>query len=134
MNKLVFAVVMTIALLVQLTPVSFATPQPPQDGAALQQQPGRVRVGADVAQAQLVKKVNPVYPADARAARVQASVILQIVISTDGKVIDLVVLSGHPMLNQSAIDAVSQWEYSPFLLNGKPVEVVTTVTVTYSFQ
>jgi protein TonB len=113
---------------VALSVVSLAPP------AAAAQESQRVRVGADVAQANLVKKVDPVYPAEARAARVQDAVVMQAVISKEGRVIELTVLSGHSLLRQSAQDAVLQWEYRPFLLNGQPVEVVTTITVNYSFQ
>jgi TonB family protein len=94
----------------------------------------RVRVGAQAAAANLVSQVKPVYPPEARAARVQGEVMLQIVIGTDGKVIEVAVVRGHALLNESAVDAVSQWLYRPFLLNGQPVEVITTVTVNYSFQ
>jgi protein TonB len=98
------------------------------------QQTQRVRVGSDVAQANLVKQVRPEYPAEARAARVQDTVTLEVVISREGRVAELTVVSGHALLRQSARDAVAQWEYKPFQLNGQQIEVATTITVNYSFQ
>ena len=85
-------------------------------------------------QASLVSQVKPVYPPLARQARVSGVVILEAVIGKDGSVAEIKVISGHPLLQQAAIDAVSQWKYKPTLLNGEPVEVVTTVTVNFAFQ
>jgi protein TonB len=67
----------------------------------------------------------------ARNARVQGQVLLTAIISKDGSIQDLRVLSGHPLLVQAALDAVRQWRYKPYLLNGEPVEVETTVTVNF---
>ena len=92
------------------------------------------RIGADVAAANLISRVNPEYPAAARAARVQGVVLLQATINKEGKVVDLRVVSGHPMLNDAAIEAVRQWRYRPQSLNGQPIDVITTVTVNFSFQ
>ena len=79
----------------------------------------------------LVHKVQPAYPPLARAARIQGSVVLRAIISRAGKIENLQVLSGHPLLVQAAIDAVRQWRYRPYNLNGEPVEVETQVTVTF---
>jgi TonB family protein len=92
------------------------------------------RVGTDVAQANLISSVAPVYPELARAARVQDYVMLQAVIDKEGKVANLNVIRGHPLLNEAAIEAVKQWRYRPQLLAGQPIEVVTTITVNFSFQ
>ena len=80
----------------------------------------------------LIKRVEPVYPAAALAARVEGSVRLSIVIGADGKVGEIQVVSGHPLLIQAATDAVRQWVYQPTLLNGIPIEVITTVDVKFS--
>ena len=82
----------------------------------------------------LTKRVNPEYPAQARAARVQGIVVLSVGIGTDGKVIDVSVVQGHDLLNDAAIAAVRQWEYDPFFLNGQPVEVATQVTLSFQFN
>jgi len=75
--------------------------------------------------------VQPNYPALARSARVQGSVVLRAVISRAGTIENLQVLSGHPLLTSAAIDAVRQWRYRPYILNGEPVEVETQVTVNF---
>lgn len=80
----------------------------------------------------LIRKVQPIYPALARSARIQGVVSLQAVISKEGTIENLRVLSGHPMLTAAAIDAVRQWRYRPYVLNGTPVEVETQITVNFS--
>lgn len=93
----------------------------------------RVQVGAEIALDHLVKKTAPVYPKDANDAPVQGKVVLQAIIATDGKVRDLQLLSAPAAsLAPSAFWSVSQWQYKPYLLNGKPVEMETTIDVTYS--
>lgn len=92
----------------------------------------RVRVSQGVSVGRLINKREPVYPQLARSARVQGQVVLTAIISKDGTIQDLRVLSGHPLLIQAALDAVRQWQYKPFLLNGEPVEVETTVTVIFT--
>jgi len=79
----------------------------------------------------LVHRVQPEYPALARQARVRGQVLLQAIISRDGAIENLQVLRGHPMLVQAALDAVRQWRYRPYVLNGEPVEVETQVTVNF---
>jgi protein TonB len=80
----------------------------------------------------LVRKVQPTYPALARSARIQGTVLLQAVISRQGKIENLSVLRGHPMLVPAAIDAVRQWRYRPYILNDEPVEVETQITVNFT--
>jgi protein TonB len=94
--------------------------------------PQKVRVSQGVAEGLLVHQVKPNYPPLARQARVQGSVVLQAVISKDGTIQGLRVVSGHPMLVQSALDAVKQWRYKPYFLNGEPVEVETSITVNFT--
>ena len=94
--------------------------------------PQRVRVSQGVTQGLLLHQVRPTYPTLARTARIQGSVLLQAEISKDGNIQNLRVISGHPMLIQAALDAVKQWKYKPYYLNGEPVEVETQITVNFS--
>ena len=96
--------------------------------------PQRVRVSQGVSQGLLVRRVQPNYPPLARQARIQGQVILRAVISKDGSIENLQLVSGHPMLVQSALDAVNQWKYKPYLLNGEPVEVDTEVLVNFTLS
>jgi len=80
----------------------------------------------------LIRKVQPSYPPLARNARIQGTVVLQAVISKQGTIENLRLLSGHPMLAPAAIDAVRQWRYRPYILNSEPVEVETQITVNFS--
>jgi len=92
----------------------------------------RIRQGGNVQQAKLVNMVRPVYPPLAKQARISGTVRLHAIIAKDGSVIQLEIVQGHPLLVQSALDAVRQWRYQPTLLNGEPVEVDTTVDVVFS--
>jgi periplasmic protein TonB len=94
--------------------------------------PQRVRVSSGVVQGLLVKRVNPVYPPLARQARIQGVVILQAQISKEGNIENLQLISGHPMLAPAAIEAVKQWKYRPYLLNGEPCEVDTQIQVNFT--
>ena len=82
----------------------------------------------------LIYRVQPQYPALARQARVQGVVVLRAVISRDGRIENLQVISGHPLLVKSAEDAVQQWRYRPYYLNNEPVEVETQVTVNFTLS
>lgn len=90
-----------------------------------------VRVGGQIKEPKKLKHVNPAYPDIAKQARVQGIVILECTISPQGRVTDVKVLRGIPLLDASAIDAVKQWIYTPTLLNGVPVPVIMTVTVNF---
>jgi protein TonB len=79
----------------------------------------------------VVSKVQPSYPPDARAARIQGSVIIAVVIDKNGNIESERLISGHPMLAPAAMDAVKQWKYRPYILNGNPVEVDTQITVNF---
>jgi protein TonB len=94
--------------------------------------PQRIKVSAGVTQGLLIRRVTPVYPPLAKQARISGSVVLQAVIGKDGSIENLKAVSGHPMLIQSALDAVRQWRYKPYYLNGEPVEVDTQVTVNFT--
>jgi protein TonB len=84
-----------------------------------------------LAEANLLHKVQPIYPPIARQARVQGAVELRAIISKNGTIENLLVVSGHPMLSAAAIEAVRQWRYRPYLLNGEPIEVETEITVNF---
>jgi protein TonB len=92
----------------------------------------RIRVSSGVTQGMVVKRVEPAYPAIAKTARVQGTVILAAVIGKDGTIQNLHVVSGHPLLQGAAMDAVKQWRYKPYILNGEPVEVDTQVEVHFT--
>ncbi|MGC2171002.1 MAG: TonB family protein [Candidatus Sulfotelmatobacter sp.] len=96
--------------------------------------PQRIRVSQGVSQGLLIRRVQPVYPPLARQARIQGTVVLRAVIAKDGSIEDLTLVSGHPMLAPAAIDAVKQWRYKPYLLNGEPVEVDTEVLVNFTLS
>ena len=95
---------------------------------------GPGKVNPEVMEKQIVHKVPPVYPEDAKRARIQGKVLLDAVIGKEGEVEQLKVISGPAPLQQSSLDAVRQWTYKPFLLNGEPVEVKTTITVNYTLK
>jgi periplasmic protein TonB len=80
----------------------------------------------------LVRKVLPTYPPLARSARIQGTVVLVAMISKQGTIENLRLLSGHPILAPAAIEAVRQWRYRPYILNSEPVEVETQITVNFS--
>ncbi|MGC2420102.1 MAG: TonB family protein [Candidatus Acidiferrales bacterium] len=97
--------------------------------SSVPENPTRIRIGGNVETSRLIHNVAPVYPADAKAAHVEGTVVLHAIIAKDGTVKNLEVVSGPPMLTDAAMDAVKQWTYHPTLLNGEPVEVDTQVTV-----
>lgn len=90
-----------------------------------------IKVSQGTQEAKIIRRVIPVYPALARQARVQGTVKLLGVISIDGRIEKLQVLSGHPLLVQAAVEAVKQWTYRPTLLNGQPVEVQAPIEVNF---
>jgi protein TonB len=95
---------------------------------------GPIRVGGNVQAARIVNRVQPIYPPLARQTRISGTVRLHAIISKDGTIQQLEVISGHPLLQQAALDAVRQWRYQPTLLNGEPVEVDTTIDVIFSLN
>src|SRR3974390_704296 len=104
-----------------------AAPPPPKPTA-----PARIKQGGNVTAASIITQTRPVSPPLARLASIQGNVVLHGIIDKDGKVAQLEVISGHPLLVQAALDAVRQWRYKPTLLNGDPVEVDTQITVTFT--
>ena len=98
--------------------------------------PRRIRVGGNVQATKLVQMTKPVYPDTAQAAGIEGTVLLHAVISMQGNLLGVAVVntSVDPQLAQAAMDAVKTWQYEPTLLNGTPVEVVTTITVNFRLE
>jgi len=106
-----------------LTP--HAAPPPPEPRAE------RIIVSRGVTEGHLIRRVAPEYPALARQGRIEGDVLIRAVIGRDGSIENLALVSGHPFLARAALDAVRQWQYQPFLLNGRPVEVDTQIVVRF---
>ena len=79
-----------------------------------------------------ITKAPPQYPQEAKDARIQGAVLMRVVIDKEGNISNIQLISGHPVLAPAAIEAVKQWKYRPFLLNGEPVEVDTQVQVSFT--
>ena len=116
---------------------SSAAPAPPTAPSPITNFPStpgvqRIRVGGDVQQRKLISPVRrPAYPAEARKDRIQGAVRFDVLIATDGHVSSIKLLSGHPLLAPAAQESVTQWTYEPTLVNGQPVEVVTSINVNF---
>jgi protein TonB len=106
----------------------------PGPAAPVAPPPAIHRVGGVIRPPEKIQHVNPVYPVLARSTRTEGLVILEAIIAPDGTIRDLRTLRAHPLLEAAAVDAVRQWRYRPTLLNGVPVAVVMTVTVTFQLQ
>jgi periplasmic protein TonB len=113
--------------LLNVAPVAVGVSRPPAPPNVAR----RVPVTSTIEAAKLISRVQPIYPPIAIQARIQGSVVLHAIISKEGGVSELQLLSGHPLLVNAALEAVRQWRYSPTLLSGQPVEVETTITVTF---
>ncbi|MBI4472395.1 MAG: TonB family protein [Acidobacteria bacterium] len=109
-----------------LSPIPPPPPPPPP--------PARIRIGGTVAQSKVIFRPDLVYPAEASQARIQGSVVMEAIISTEGLVSSLTLISGHPLLAQAALENAKQWRFEPTILNGVPTEIVTTLTVTFALQ
>jgi TonB family protein len=96
--------------------------------------PSRVRVSQRVAQALLAKQVEPQYPQNARQKHIEGVVVLTAVIDARGDVQDLTLASGDPLLAPAASEAVKQWKYKPYLLNGEPTNMETQITVSFTLE
>lgn len=94
--------------------------------------PRVIRISGGVAAGNILTKVPPVYPPDAKAQGVSGTVVLHAIIARDGTVQELSVVAGNELLQKAALDAVRQWTYRPYLLNGNPVAVDTTITVNFN--
>lgn len=113
-------------------PVIEVAPPPAKPAVATPLTDAPIRVGGDVLAARLLKRVVPLYPQTARQMRISGTVRLLGIIAKDGSIQKLQVLSGHPLLQQAALDAVSQWLYRATILNGQPVEVEAPIDVIFS--
>ncbi len=109
-------------------------PPPPKVEAPKPVAPQRIKVGGNVQKANLIHQPKPVYPPLARQARIQGTVKLNAIISKEGAIEQLTLVTGHPLLVPSAMDAVRQWRYKPTLLNGEPVEVITQIDVNFTLS
>jgi len=94
--------------------------------------PKVLKVGGNVMAAAQISGSKPEYPDLARQSRIEGTVVLHAIIDKDGRVAELQVISGHPLLARAALDAVKQWRYKPTLLNGEPMKVDTTISVTFT--
>jgi TonB family protein len=118
--------------------IGMLAPPPPGDAAGVDvgavdgRNVKKIKVDGRVIAGNILVKTRPEYPAVAKAARIQGVVVLQAVISKDGTVESLQVLEGPPLLQQAALDAVKTWKYRPYLLNGEPVAVGTTINVVFA--
>jgi TonB family protein len=113
------------------------TPLPPpmaQPASQTPVPPDTIRVGGAVQAENILSKVTPAYPPLAKQARVQGTVRFEALIAKDGSIQNLKLISGTPLLIQSAMEAVQQWKYKPTLLNGQPVQVLTTIDVNYTLS
>jgi protein TonB len=127
LNGVVVSVITTANVRFVLTPREPPKP-PPQAG------PAPVRTGGNIKAPTKTRDVKAVYPAIAQSARVQGVVIIEATIDQQGRVSDARVLRSIPLLDQAALDAVRQWEFTPTLLNGVAVPVIMTVTVQFSLH
>ena len=94
----------------------------------------RMRIASRVAEANLIRDVTPEYPPEAGRARIEGTVVLMAVIDTDGTVKDVRIESGLPILAEAAIDAVKQWRYKPYMIDGEPVEVDSRITINFTLS
>jgi TonB family protein len=109
-------------------------PPAPDDNSNQAHTPKQLSISSDVMSHNLLNKTIPVYPTAAKKAKIQGTVVLEAVIGTNGNVQSLRVLSGPQELQQAALDAVREWKYQPYLLNGDPVEVLTTINIIFSLK
>ena len=99
-----------------------------------QTEPNKINVGQGISQGLLIHKVQPVYPQKAIKSHIQGMVVLSAVIGKNGAIRELHVVSGPPELTSAAIDAVKQWRYKPYVLNGAAVEVETTININFNLE
>src|SRR5262249_9815247 len=129
-----FAAVTVLALVVEFAGLSIDATAHAQ-AKSLQLNPASralLQVSGDVAARQIISRINPIYPPEAEANRIQGAVVLHAAISREGDVTNLQVVSGPEDLRKSAITAVSQWKYKPYLFNDQPVDIETNITVNYT--
>ncbi len=130
-NKFSFVVVFLVLASVALAQAPTPTPSPSPAPDESAKPPRKLRVSQSVMEGNLIHKIEPRYPQMARIAHIQGDVLLTTIIDKQGDVKNLRAVSGHPILIQAALDAVRQWKYKPYLLNGEPVEIETTITIKF---
>lgn len=126
MNKRRF---LALTALLCLTGLALAQTQADQPA-----KPMRVRISQGLATKNKIHDVQPKYPIEARESGIEGTVLLQATIDTEGKIINLKIIQGHPVLNKAAYDAVSQWRYKPYTINGQPVEVETSIKIEFHMR
>lgn len=131
----------TEALSAEQLRVILVTPQPPPPPPPPCLRPQgprppaeRIRVSSGVTARNIISQVEVPYPAMARQARISGIVLLEAIIGPNGTIQHLCVIVGHPLLAPAALEAVGQWKYRPTMIDGEPVEVITTISVPFSFS
>ena len=109
-------------------------PSSPAENSATAQPPTAAQYPTEITPVELLYRVRPKYPKDARRTKIQGQVVLNTVITKDGSVQNIKLTCGDPLLVNAAMDAVRQWRYKPYQLNGEPVEAPTTITVNFSLS
>lgn len=124
-----------VALILMCVAYGFATqnpsPSPTANGYQKNSRPSRLRVSSGVMAGLMIRHVDPVYPAEAKKKHISGDVLLKILINKEGHVVDAVIVKGDPMLAGAAVEAVKQWRFQPYLLDGEPIEVETTEVVSF---
>jgi protein TonB len=108
--------------------------EPPHVAQPVQQEKRPVKLSEGVLEARLISRIEPQYPSLAIQTKTEGTVRLHAIISREGRITSLDVLSGHPFLVKAALDAVREWRYRPTMLNGEPVEVETSITVIFRLR
>jgi TonB family protein len=122
----------TVTVNFRLGPGPSAPSTPPSPSSSMPS--GPVRVSGGVMAGMILHRVPLAYPEEAKARGIQGRVVLRAIIGKDGRVIHLQAISGDPSLQQSALDAVKDWVYRPYLLNGEPIEVDTNITCDFTIS
>jgi TonB family protein len=117
-----------------VAPTSRVPPTAGERGGRTPAPPSRVRVGGNVMAANIIRKVAPTYPPDAKKAHVSGQVRFTVIVGKDGTIKNIQLVSGDPLLVDAARDAVQQWVYKPTLLDGNPVEVITQIDVNFNLR
>jgi TonB family protein len=118
----------------QAKPDEAAKPEQTPPQAEQAPKPLRLRISSSVAEGLKIKDKSPRYPDEARQERIQGDVLLQVVIDTQGNIVKIKVVQGDSVLVAAALDAVKQWKYKPYILNGNPVEVETTIRIQFHMR
>jgi TonB family protein len=127
------ATLIAIGLIFSSLPWALAiqNPSPTPSTTEIQKKPPMLRISSNVAHGLLIHQVNPAYPREAHKNHIQGDVILLVIIDKEGNVAKLKPLKGEPLLTDAAIEAVKQWKYKPFLLNGEPAYVETQIVISF---